>query len=643
MKYKVHGRLLAICLLLSKIVWAAEAEPTLLDLAKEAFRNEPLTKAETQLVEAADNGNVADYTAESICERQIRASVIRWLCIDRESVKRVTSLGISVGGARIEGRLDLQFAEIPFPLRFEGCEFTDEIDLPHADIRLLSLQNSSTKGITADGLKVSRGLFLRGGFKSEGEVRLLGAAIGGNLECDRATIINTNRPGKALSAEGLKVDGSVFLRDGFTAEGEVRFMGAVVGGNVECDGGRFNNSGFYALKADGIKVEGAVRLQKNFIAAGEVSLVGAQINGDLDCEGGQFINNTNNCLSLAGATIKQNVILANGFRAEGRVDLRDAIIGLNLHCEQGSFLNHAVYDPRDNESGIAILAYGLNVGHCIFMSSGFQAEGRVRLVSASIGRYFIWTGVHAPERCSLDLRAAKVGTLWDEEKSWPMNGNLILHGFVYDLIEDRSPTKASERLRWLNLQPKKQFLSQSYEQLSSVLRREGYEDDARQISIAKNDNPALLEHMRWYERVVHWISGKLIGYGYQPWRAFIISLVVIAVGAIVFHLGYLFNCITPTEETAGTADLGGKTLPLQKTYPKFNALIYSLEAFTPLVNLYQNAFWLPDADAHFDLKVGQSELKISGHFFRLYFWSHIIAGWVLTTFWVGGLTGLIKN
>jgi hypothetical protein len=36
-------------------------------------------------------------------------------------------------------------------------------------------------------------------------------------------------------------------------------------------------------------------------------------------------------------------------------------------------------------------------------------------------------------------------------------------------------------------------------------------------------------------------------------------------------------------------------------------------------------------------------MTFSGAVLRWYFWIHIIAGWVLTTLWVGGLTGLLKT
>ena len=81
----------------------------------------------------------------------------------------------------------------------------------------------------------------------------------------------------------------VFLR-GLTAEGEVRLAGAQVGGNLECAGGFFKNPAIKhgpasgtALNADGINVGGAVNLRRGFAAEGKVRLLGAQVGSDVSC------------------------------------------------------------------------------------------------------------------------------------------------------------------------------------------------------------------------------------------------------------------------------------------------------------------------------------------------------------------------
>jgi hypothetical protein len=92
--------------------------------------------------------------------------------------------------------------------------------------------------VTADGANVRGDVFLNNGVSAEGEVRLLGAQIGGSLECGGSAFKNPG--GDALSADRANVKGSVFLNDGFSAEGEVRLLGAQIGGDVDCSGGKFS-------------------------------------------------------------------------------------------------------------------------------------------------------------------------------------------------------------------------------------------------------------------------------------------------------------------------------------------------------------------------------------------------------------------
>lgn len=62
-------------------------------------------------------------------------------------------------------------------------------------------------------------------------------------------------------AERVRVSDSVFLRNGFAAEGEVRFLGAEIGGNLLCAGGTFENPGADALDIDGAKAAGILELR----------------------------------------------------------------------------------------------------------------------------------------------------------------------------------------------------------------------------------------------------------------------------------------------------------------------------------------------------------------------------------------------
>jgi hypothetical protein len=99
-------------------------------------------------------------------------------------------------------------------------------------------------------------MFCRDGFTAEGEVRLLGANIGGALACDGGTFRNPD--GFALDAGRLTVDQDMLCRDGFTAEGEVRLVGAHIGGALACDGGTFRNPDGFALVMQRVEIEGGV-------------------------------------------------------------------------------------------------------------------------------------------------------------------------------------------------------------------------------------------------------------------------------------------------------------------------------------------------------------------------------------------------
>jgi len=468
----------------------------------------------------------------------------------------VTHRGIGVKGARVDGELILQFARIPFAIDFLRSVFGKDIYLQYAEVRGLYLVGTHTRGIWADGLKVEGCVFLRDEFKAEGEVRLPGARIGGNLECDGSEFINEE--GMALNGDGLKVDGCVFLKNGFKGEGEVNLIGARIGGNLECTKGQFINEGKMALSGDGLKVEGSVYFMNGFKAEGEVRLLGARIGGSLECDGSEFINKEERALS------------GDGLKVEGHV----------------------------------------------FFRGGFEVEGKVSLIKATIGGGFQWWGIKSQKEVELDLRSAKIGVLWDEEKSWPGEGKLRLHGLVYDEIDDEAPTDSKRRLKWLGLQGGNGFRPQPYEQLAGVLKRQGKDKEAEEILIAKNEDRAKREKLTWPEKCWYYFFGRIIGYGYRPWRALWVAAVIVVWWIVVFEL----------------ADWGGVMKHTQgKNHPEFNVVAYSVDAFAPLVDLQQVKYWLPNGNEPY------------GEAVCWFLWIEIAVGWVLTLLLVAGVTRLVRT
>src|SRR5438093_725141 len=181
-------------------------------------------------------------------------------------------------------------------------------------------------------------------------------------------------------------------------------------------------------------------------------------------------------LNASHARIEGSVFFGEGFDAEGGVNLLGATIGGDLDCEGARF---------SNANGIALFADGAKIGGSVFLRNGFKADGGVRLLSATIPTLVIHNVLEA-EPNILDLRFAKVGTFWDDENSWPKPGNLFLDGFRYERLYEESPLQADTRKKWLRLQPQDKFLPQPYEQLAAVLRQMGHERDARLVMIEKN-------------------------------------------------------------------------------------------------------------------------------------------------------------
>lgn len=109
-------------------------------------------------------------------EQAQRADRVPWL-FDREASKLVTWYRVRIRGARIDGRLDLYNVKVSFGLVCNQCAIAEGIELGDGETQSLSLNVSLLGDLSADGTRIKGDVFLNGGFKAEGEVRLLGAAI----------------------------------------------------------------------------------------------------------------------------------------------------------------------------------------------------------------------------------------------------------------------------------------------------------------------------------------------------------------------------------------------------------------------------------------------------------------------------------
>jgi hypothetical protein len=203
-----------------------------------------MTAGERRVIAEASSGTLVDLSDLSDEGRTISPGAIRRLCVGPEA-HDIDPRGIHIKHARLLEPLDLPFCTIPHPLRFETTTFDTSPDFSGAHLPALSIIDSKLPGLLAEGIRVDQDLQL-GTSEVGGEVRLIGAKIGGQVDCARATL--TNQGGDVLVANGVEFTSGVFLREGFSATGSVQLLGAKVGGALDGRGATLTNEDGFALQ-----------------------------------------------------------------------------------------------------------------------------------------------------------------------------------------------------------------------------------------------------------------------------------------------------------------------------------------------------------------------------------------------------------
>jgi hypothetical protein len=459
-----------------------------------------------------------------------------------------------------------------------------------------SLCNDSGPALRGDGLQVGRGMYLRRQFTATGTgqlgaVRLLGAHIGGSFECAGASLRNDSGP--ALHADSLQVDLGMYLHE-FIATGSgdlgaVRLSGSHIGGSLECDGAQLRNKSGPVLYADRLQVGQSMFLRYGFTATGSsgygtVYLVGSHIGGQLNCTRAELRNDSGPALSAGTLQVGQDMFLSGftgtGVGEDGAVRLTGAHIGGSLLCDGVSLRN---------DSGPALVGYGLQVGQSVFLSRdrrftaiGAGERGAVRLIGAHIGGNLDCTGSALDNESgpaliayglqvgqsmylsdgftatgggadvAVDLTGARVGgtLVFDParlEHSTDPRRRLAVDGLTYTGVPQHMSAGA-----WLALLRKgaPRYAAQPYQQLAAGYRALGDERHVRQTLMAQRDDQLARADTSWPGRWWGKITKVTLGYGYQPWRALWFLAGVVAVSCLLAWLLGAHGALAQTSNTA---------------------------------------------------------------------------------------------
>jgi cytoskeletal protein CcmA (bactofilin family) len=472
----------------------------------------------------------------------------------------------------------------------------------------LRLDGTKLQKLDAERLNIGGSLFFRGAIAVQEEVRLDGAKVGGNLDCDGGLFgaplarSDADRPERievALSAEGIIVRGDVLLGNGFCARGGVRLTGARIKGNLTCSQGCFDavcaqdqirdpDDPVVALSADRMLVKGNVFFNEGFEARGGVRLVGAHIEGSLDCSGSKFTG-------PEGCEV---------------IDAQRMVVDGRFEADESTF------------EGLA------------------------------------------------NLSAAKVGSLADSPKSWRDN-SLRLDGFHYDRISESADAVAriAWLRKQIDEHVKADFRPQPWEQLITAMRAMGHPGEASKIAIAKEKARGKSAQMRpiwrgpqklkklakWQEwartvhRSIHWFFGAFARFGYSPLRTFFWISFLWALCSFYFadaRDNGLFGPTAPAiqlSEALQSCGGPGKIFwtsvecKLPAEYTAFDPWLYSLDLILPFVDLQQESNWAPitSTDAGRALS--------SGWALRWLMWIEIIFGWLMSLLLLTALGRLLNR
>ncbi len=299
-----------------------------------------------------------------------------------------------------------------------GAKIGGQLSVNSTKLKALKSGDGKVAGpaFNADRVEVSGGMFCDG-MESEGEVRLLGAKVGG-LSMERAKLKplkggdgKVARP--AFNADRVEVSSGIYCR-GMETEGEVRLLGAKVGGQLSITGAKLKSlkgedgKVVKAFNADGVEVSGDM-VCDGMETEGEVRLLGAKVGGQLSITGAKLKSLEGEDGKVAGPAFSADGVevsgdmFCDGMESEGEVRLLGAKVG-ELSVERAKL--KSLKDEEGKGMRPALNADRVRVSGSMFCR-GMETEGEVRLLGAKVGGQLSITGAKLKSLEGEDGKVAK--------------------------------------------------------------------------------------------------------------------------------------------------------------------------------------------------------------------------------------------
>ena len=470
-------------------------------------------------------------------------------------------------------------------LHIRCARFDDALDLSDMTIavRLRLEQSRFRKEVDVHALVSSSSLSFNDSVFDGGLVAYQ-LDVRGQLFLERVTIMSSSQGPYAYVAPdlvGSSVGQDLSPSQVSGADVALYLVGASVGQDLNLKGAKL----FGEFSGDRLQLGGSLFMEDAFFET--VTLTGARVTGNIVVEGDDAEVKT--VLKSDRLSVEGSLFMRQGATFSA-VNLQLARIGGHLQLHGGRFCG-----PFDL-SGTRI------TGELRLSAGGLDQDDKAVTIRPSWSR-----------SARLILRNTYASVLNDSAEAWENLEDLDLDGFTYDrfggLEAAQGNTMADQsadwiQTNWLSKHPSinEVFVPQPFEQVAEVLRASGRPDTANQIMVRLRDYERTSPgtgRLRWVQL---WLERMTVGYGYNNWWAMLEFVLLVGVGTIW---------------RIDAAPGGGRMRLWEKFW-------YSLDRAIPVITLdhRHGDIWLP--------------MPVRG-----YFYVHQIVGFVLTTFLVAGLSGLL--
>lgn len=504
--------------------------------------------------------------------------------------------GVSIKGAHIEDLFDLSYVTVSYPLEFVDCKFEKAVTLRalRSDHHIEFDGSTFLADLDLSQIRVKRVLSLtKGTFQG---VLLQGAHIEGQLQAGDS-IFNG-----AIQMSAITTSGSVMLRSA-NFKGDVDIHASSIGGNLSIQ----NTVIPHLLTLNGTHVLGRVHLGGTFMDTSS-----KQVNKP------SFFK----IVDFTKARIDHGLTIADSI-IEDKLALEGIRIGGALTITGANFFN-----AKTIEIGHSHLE-SLNISHSVLSS--------LDLTGTVIHNELALESIRWMPNAKLTLLGAETKSINDKVDTWP--DRLDLRGFVYAGTYALGTTGSDDfperNVGWFKSWLSKQtpYSPQPYKQLASVLNSAGHREKAEQILIENKEHEWLFT--RNFRSPAWWsltFQKCFIGYGYRS----IFFPMMWAIGFSAFGCILLFLSQNPFKDPQAPPPTSFLPLFLERQFSvrwssRINQscaiFVYSLDRFLPLVRLREHI---------------RPPIQPSGW---LSYWFHFqqLMGYVVTAFFVAGLSGLVER